>query len=187
MILENELAHYAQRRKWFYFLPFILLFSYFLYKYATVPAYSSFFDGLNFGIHELGHVLFGWGNQFIAIAGGTLAQVLFPLAALVFFIYHEEFFEISFCLGWLGTNCFHIAVYVADARLQQLPLVGISGGKTIHDWNYLLFHMKMLSFDTTIATVIRCLGYALLSLAIISGIYIMFVMAGFSKKSQEVI
>ncbi|MDQ2666781.1 MAG: zinc ribbon domain-containing protein, partial [Gemmatimonadota bacterium] len=51
----------------------------------------------------------------------------------------------------------HIAVYVADARAQELPLVG--GGE--HDWAYLLGQLGLLTRDHAIARGLTSVGYLL--------------------------
>ncbi len=63
----------------------------------------------------------------------------------------------SVALWWVGQNCGHIAYYVADARAQELPLVG--GGE--HDWNYLLGRLDLLAHDQGIARAIVCTGVLL--------------------------
>jgi hypothetical protein len=68
-------------------------------------------------------------------------------------------------LWWLGQNCWNIAVYVRDARVQDLPLVG--GGE--HDWALLLGRAGLLHRDLEISRVIVVSGFLLYGVAIVLG------------------
>jgi uncharacterized membrane protein len=50
------------------------------------------------------------------------------------------------CLGWFSTNLMDIGVYMADAQVQQLPLVTAEGGggDIGHDWEFLFSHLGLL-------------------------------------------
>ncbi len=45
-----------------------------------------FLHGVNLVFHEAGHVIFGLFGEFMGIAGGSLNQVLIPLAATIAFL-----------------------------------------------------------------------------------------------------
>lgn len=108
---------------------------------------GTFFDGVDLVIHEAGHVVFSLGGDFLQFAGGTLLQLLAPIAFGIYFLRRAKVFSVQFCLLWLGQSLLNVARYVADARAMQLPLVG--GG--IHDWNYMLGQLGLLRQDTAIA------------------------------------
>lgn len=98
-------------------------------------------------------------GQFIGIAGGTILQCLMPFIGVVNFYRQRDFFAITLCFGWLSTNLFDVARYVADARSMELPLVMLFGNENvIHDWNYLLGKLGILQFDTGIAFFIKILA-----------------------------
>jgi hypothetical protein len=59
-------------------------------------------------------------------------------------------------------------VYVADARAQELPLVG--GGE--HDWDYLLGRMGLLAQDQHITRAITSVGYLLVVGAALWGLLV---------------
>ncbi|MEZ6016903.1 MAG: hypothetical protein R3F49_17420 [Planctomycetota bacterium] len=48
-------------------------------------SYRAVFDGLNFGLHELGHELFQPLGHWLHVAGGTLTQLAAPLVGLWMF------------------------------------------------------------------------------------------------------
>lgn len=127
--------------------------------------YTSLFGGLDLGIHEAGHLLFGiLGVDFVAVAGGTLLQCAAPILAALMFVRQPDYYAAAFCGGWLSMNLYNVATYVADARELDLPLVSVGGGESEigHDWNYLLAELHLLPYDTTLAALLRVLAFALM-------------------------
>ena len=89
--------------------------------------------------------------------GGTLTEVLFPLASAIVCLMKELRKLGALSLYWLGTVCFDIAPYMADARARVLPLsTGDSAG---HDWHNMLEMLGLLEWDTTFAGVVSALGW----------------------------
>lgn len=105
-----------------------------------------FIHGVDLFIHEAGHVVFGFMGEFIMFLGGTIMQLLMPIAFVVYFYFQRQSYAAAVCLFWVAQNLMDVSVYVKDARTQYLPLVG--GG--IHDWNYLLGEMNLLKYDQTL-------------------------------------
>jgi hypothetical protein len=66
-------------------------------------------------------------------------------------------------LVWLGENLFNIARYMADARVQELPLVG-SGD---HDWTEIFGRWGILHLDGRIASLTRGCGVLLMAGAVL--------------------
>ena len=96
-----------------------------------VPALDLF----DLGIHELGHLLTALMPRMVMFLSGSVLQVAVPLALAAYFLWRRsEWASAGFCLAWAGTSARDVAVYVADAPVQALPLIG--GGT--HDWAYLL-------------------------------------------------
>jgi hypothetical protein len=54
---------------------------------------------------------------------------------------------VAICAWWVAQNVWDVAIYVADARAEALPLVG--GGE--HDWAMLLLRWDLLASDVAIA------------------------------------
>lgn len=93
------------------------------------------FDWADLGIHELGHMLVMSGPRMLYFLAGSLAQVAFPAGLAVYFLWRQQDRAAAgFCLAWAGTSMWDVSVYIADAPVQALPLIG--GGT--HDWAYLL-------------------------------------------------
>lgn len=134
----------------------LLLLVYGLYD-LTHLGRGTLLDGVDLAIHETGHLLFGPFGEFIGFAGGTLLQLIMPATFVVYFARRGDEHAASVALWWVGQNCGHIAYYAADARAQELPLVG--GGE--HDWNYLLGRLGLLARDQAISRAIVFLGVLL--------------------------
>lgn len=93
------------------------------------------FDWIDLGVHELGHMLVMGGPRMLHFLAGSLLQVLVPAALAVYFLWRQRDLAGSgFCAAWAGTSAWDVSVYIADAPVQALPLIG--GGT--HDWAYLL-------------------------------------------------
>ncbi len=115
-------------------------------------------DNADLVIHEAGHIVFILFGRFIYISGGTLMQIILPSLIVFYFIKNYYRTGVQIGLLWLGQNLINISVYAADARARKLHLLG--GNRVIHDWNYLLGRLGILSYDTEV-------GYFFVGLAII--------------------
>ena len=119
-----------------------------------------FIDGVNLLLHEAGHPVFGFFGELMTVLGGTLMQLLFPLAFAAHFHRSGQPFAAAVSLAWMGESLFNVARYAADARARVLPLVG--GDGTQHDWAYLLGHTGLLESDQAVAQSLRIAGSLLL-------------------------
>ncbi|HKS35764.1 MAG TPA: hypothetical protein VJW76_01145 [Verrucomicrobiae bacterium] len=112
-------------------------------------------DGANLLFHEAGHIVFGFFGDTIGLYGGTLGQLVFPIVVTVSFWRKGQPFSFAGGLVWFFENLLNIACYMADARAQQLPLVG--GGD--HDWTNIFTRWGVLAQDTQIAGAVRWMGW----------------------------
>ena len=128
------------------------------FQHLRDPLYGGIIKGLNLALHEIGHIIFGWFGELIGIAGGTIFQLAAPIIAGVLFYRQRDFFAIAIALCWLGTSFFDVAVYAADARAGDLPLVSLGGGDPQHDWFILLAESNLLYKDQLVGGIFRTLG-----------------------------
>ena len=137
------------------------------YGIVTIRSPDQFrlLDNVDLAIHETGHLVFTPFGEFLGFAGGTLFQLLIPLAFFGYFLRQHNRFAASVTLWWVAQNCWNIARYLKDARAQELPLVG--GGQ--HDWTYLLYKMGVLQNDLAIGQAIYVTGVILFALSIFGG------------------
>jgi hypothetical protein len=175
---HQEVLRWTQEKRWWgWRLPFLLFFTYILVRHLGSPDYQSIFKGLNLGIHELGHFVFGLLGEFMGVVGGTFLQCLVPIGSMAMFLRQRDFFAIAVCFGWLSTNLFDVATYAGDARTMELPLVSPGAWDVIHDWNYLLGRMGLLKADQTIAFLFRAGGVLTMLVCLAAGGWLLWKMA----------
>ena len=115
-------------------------------------------DSANLALHEAGHPIVGIFSAQLMVYGGTLFQLVFPITAARQFRRAGNETGRAAALVWLGENCFNIARYMADARVQELPLVGNGD----HDWAEIFGRWGVLQLDGRIAGMTRGIGFALI-------------------------
>ena len=118
------------------------------------PTHWSWLSSLILTTHELGHVVFAPFGEWMMVAGGTILQLLAPVAAYGVLRRQREPTALFVGGAWFVTSLTNVATYVGDARAQELPLVSL-GDTAEHDWGYLLDHAHALAADTRIAHDLR--------------------------------
>jgi hypothetical protein len=113
-----------------------------------------FLDGVNLLIHEAGHIVFSPLGQAMAVAGGTILQLTFPIAFAISFWRRRRPFEAAVCGVWASESLMYTARYLGDSQAQELPLVG----GHLHDWNYLLGQVGLLDHAEDIGTGLHILA-----------------------------
>ncbi|WP_105532671.1 hypothetical protein [Solimicrobium silvestre] len=103
-------------------------------------------DWATLTIHEAGHPIIGMllGNRMM-VYGGSLFQLIFPLVFVWHFARQDQALGYCFAISWEASSLHALGRYVADARAQELPLVG--NGDRIHDWNEILGRWNLLDYD----------------------------------------
>lgn len=133
------------------------------------PRAPTLFSGIDLGIHEAGHLVFSGAGRTLMFAGGTILQLVAPIAAAGVLARQGDRFGVCVAAAWLGVNFVEVGVYVADARAQALPLVTVGNGEAQHDWAYLLGTFDLLHRDLQIGGASRGLGYALIAAGVTCG------------------
>ena len=173
---DDAVAWAAGRRWW----PRALLLAYLAYagcRHLADAEYTSVFSGITLAIHELGHVLFGFLGEWLAVAGGSLTQLAAPLAVALILLRQRDYFGVAVGGAWFSMSLANLAVYVADARAEELPLVSLGGGDVVHDWNYLLGSVHLLRHDAEIAGMVRAVAAVVLAASVWLGGWLCVVMA----------
>ena len=117
-----------------------------------------FLDHANLVFHEAGHMLFSWFGRTLMVLGGTLGELLVPMGVAIYFGARRETAGVAFAGFWFFENFLYIGTYMADARAEQLPLVGM-GDTVDHDWNILFSQWGVLMHDRGIGAATRGLGW----------------------------
>ena len=136
------------------------------------------FRGITFGAHEFGHLFFAvFGSEWLAIAGGSLMQMLVPIGAAAIMRYYRDWFGVAACGLWLASSFADLAPYIADARALELDLVSFSPDGGEHDWNYLLGKAGMLLQDQAVARADRFMGFVVLVASVFFAVWLLREMA----------
>lgn len=106
-----------------------------------------FIDGVNLAFHEAGHIFFGILGETMHFLGGSLGQLIFPVACIAHFWCKKQKYEACVCGVWLGESMMYLALYMGDAKTRVLPLVG----GHIHDWHWLFSRAGLLDSSKGIA------------------------------------
>ena len=127
------------------FIGGLLVSSFSLY---TSPLHWIFMSWVNLIFHEAGHAIFFVFGNFMHALGGTLGELLIPLAIIFHFLKQGNRYALGFSLWWLSTALYNVSVYVADAGERALPL--ITGDPGTHDWWFLLNELGLINYDNFI-------------------------------------
>jgi len=115
-------------------------------------------DHVNLAIHETGHLLFRPFGFTMHMWGGTLFQLIVPLAIGVYFWRKRQTAGVAVAGLWLGKSLLHVAVYMADAQARVLHLVG----GNIHDWQYIFGRLGCIDRCRTIAAVFTVIAWIIM-------------------------
>ena len=125
-----------------------------------------FVQNVNLAIHETGHIVFMPFGEFMHFLGGSLFQLLVPLAFVGYFLHRGDKHAATVALWWEATNLWYVGVYIDDAQKIALDYVG--GGE--HDWAYLLSEFGKVHASAEIAGRVHTTGTMLLLVATLLGI-----------------
>jgi len=135
----------------------ILILAYFWYYAFTYTAWH-FIDWVNLIFHEAGHSIFAFFGDIIHAFMGSGFQVLLPLLIALYFFYQKDKVSGGICLAWVGQNLLNVGVYIGDAIVMKLDLLG--GDSVMHDWNFILSQLGLLKYTYIIADTVHVLGWA---------------------------
>lgn len=141
-------------------LIFISLACAYFWYYAKTYTEWHFIDNVNLIFHEAGHAIFFFLPLFGSVLMGSAFQILLPLSIGLNFLFTNQKISASLCLLWVGQNFLNVSVYAGDAMVQALPLLG--GDSVIHDWNYLLSTLGILSYTDAVAGMLYWFGLVLI-------------------------
>lgn len=146
-----------------------IIFCMYFWYCATTPDTWHFIDAVNLVFHEAGHAIFSFFGMFIRVLAGSALQIALPLFISVLFFFTRQKASGALVLLWVGQNFINVSVYVADALLEQLPLLGGDGG--LHDWNYLLDSVGWIFYAQKIASIISTTGFIFIFLGTVLSLY----------------
>ena len=122
-----------------------------------------FIQNVNLIFHEAGHMIFMFFGDFLAILGGSLLEILIPLAVVLHFVFTKQIFSAAVASWWLATAFVSVSIYASDAQERLLPLLG--GDAVGHDWYNILGSLGILQYDDVAGYIFWCCS--LLTVAIL--------------------
>jgi len=150
---------------------------------------DSFLHNVDLVFHEAGHIIFSPFGRFLQVLGGSLGQLLIPaLVMAAFLLKNRDAFGASVGLWWIAQNFMDLAPYINDARDLDLILLGGVTGKDLaegHDWEYLLGHLNLLTWDHRLAHGAHYLGALLMLTALVWGADMLWRQLQKAKSSQQ--
>jgi hypothetical protein len=187
-IFHDDIIDWCAGRMWYVRVPLLAFMVWIAFNQFVYPSYFSLFSGINLGIHEGGHLIFRSLGEFLHAAGGTILQLMAPLATIGMFLKQRDYFGVSVAFAWLSTNFYEIARYMADAEKLELDLVtvGDSGGIVQHDWRFLFTRMGLLEQCEGVAWLTRQLGLFSILFAIVFGAWVLYLMAVTPAKPRNI-
>ncbi len=136
--------------------------------------HGSFMHHVHLVFHEAGHVLLFWAPPLLTSLGGTLGQLIVPLAlGIAFVVRNHDGFSASICGWWYGHSLVDAAPYINDARTLRLMLLGGGTGDEIegHDWNFILGQLDLLKIDVRLAHGVLLAGRIVMVLALLAALF----------------
>jgi hypothetical protein len=167
----SDAAEWARGRWWQWRAPLLVLLTWDGHRHWKDPDAGGLFGGITFGVHELGHLVFAAFGEFMAVLGGSLNQLLIPIAAGLLLYHHRDYFGVTAAGAWLASSLLDLARYVGDARSFELDLVGF-GEDSVHDWAWLLGRLGLLPYDIPLAQGLRGAAGLLLTASLLFGAWL---------------
>ncbi len=131
------------------------------------PFFLSVFRMFTFlPIHEAGHFFFRPFGWTLMVLGGSILQVALPLAWFILAAVRRSQ-AAPFPLFWVGENLMDVSLYMRDAPVRMLPLLG--GDTAGHDWFNLFRHWGILDSADVIADCVYFTGFAVALCGIAAG------------------
>jgi hypothetical protein len=120
---------------------------------------------VDLAVHEAGHVLFLWAPADVMLAMGNGFQALMPLLfAGAFVVKHRDLAGGAAALAWAASSLQDASVYIADAPVRNLPLLG---PESSHDWWQLLGGHGWLDAADGLSRVVWLAGLVVWLLAVV--------------------
>jgi hypothetical protein len=135
----------------------LLPFSFYTPTHAfRLPLILWFIHVFTLYIHEAGHFFFRIFGRTIYFLGGSIMQVLVP--AVWFVVAQREKSKLApVALFFAGESLVDVSVYVKDAPVRVLPLLG--GNHVFHDWATVLGGWDMMDWAVPLGTFFFFVGW----------------------------
>lgn len=119
-------------------------------------------------IHEAGHFFFSMFGWTLRTMGGSLMQILAPLAWYVIALREGSPLKYT-ALVFIGISIVDVSIYIKDAGLLQLPLIG-GLSKTHHDWANLMNQWGLIEWSYEFGEIVFWSGMILCGIGLYGGV-----------------
>jgi len=166
----------SQLTLWIY----IPLWLFFVYLYIQILSFNQgvitnvFLAGMyfvQFGIHEAAHIVMAFLPPVMTAAAGSLSEIIFGGLITYAALRVKAYFAAIFSMLWLMLAMTSAGNYMADARAQQMPLIG-PGENPQHDWHFVFGQLGWLDYDTLIGGAAKMTGDIIGLVALLIGLYL---------------
>ncbi len=137
-------------------------------------------------VHEGGHGIcyILHCSEFITAANGTLFQLLFPFLIGYYYKRKNQLFAYKMGLFFLGISLYYTAWYISTAQQglhvsASKSFLGVDG---LHDFNFILTQLHLLSYSSLIASSVRVIAFCLLLYSVISMSVLAFLPSSSKRK-----
>lgn len=179
----------SPRSPWLYAA--LLVFFAYLYvqilEFTTDNSHNLLLIGLyfiEFGVHEASHMITAFLPPIITAAAGSIGEVSFTTLIAYAGFRAKSYFAGIFGLLWVTLAMNNAGRYMADARSQQLDLIGLSD-HPIHDWHFVFGQLGWLQADTAIGGTVRILGDLIGAAGLLLGCFLVIVLFTTRRKSID--
>ena len=161
------------------------LWVFFVYLYFQILGFNQgsmtnvFLGGMyfvQFGVHEAGHIVFGFLPAVMVAAAGSLSELGFTTLLVIATFRAKAYFAGVFALLWFMLACASAGNYMADARAQLMPLIGPSSDPQ-HDWHFVFSQLGWLDADIVIGTTVKVIGGIAAAAGLLLGLLLLIAMA----------
>ncbi len=159
---------------------YIPLWIFFVYLYVQILFFNAEYSQnlllsgmyfIEFGVHEASHLVVFFLPSILVAAAGSTGEILFTLLIVLAALKARSYFAAIFGSIWFMLAMNSAGRYMADARAQQLPLIG--PGETVkHDWNYVFSQLGWLESDVLIGSIVRGVGDLVAFVALALGLWL---------------
>lgn len=189
--MRQKVTEWARGKNWWMRGLVLAWFAFTYVQYVSIQNYalnrtSNIINAVDFGVHELGHILFSPFGMLMTYMGGSLWQVIFPLLWFAALLKKGWYFASSLCLCWCGFSLLDVADYVADARARAFPLASLSSDyDSAHDWYNILSQLNALESDLTIAAVLRFVAHIIILAGFVMALWLLVTIIYHPRNNEQ--
>lgn len=124
---------------------------------------------IQFGVHEVSHIVFSFLPSILTAAAGSLSEVAFTGLIVIAALRAKSYWAMIFGMLWLMMAMISMGNYMADARAQLIPLIGPSPDP-IHDWYFVFGKLGWLNADVAIGAAMKVIGWIIGAAGLLFGL-----------------